>query len=327
MALINCPKCGEKVSDRAAKCIHCGSVLKITEASQQIKPNTENIQNTSGSIRTSQYGSSNLTTVQNSTAPDNDGNSSSLLNGNNMLKKSAGKKKAIIVAVTGIAIVIAIVLIILLNKDKDSDEDSKVAKNDIVTTETQENSSNNATLAYQVLKELYPMINEYMGKVSSAWEFSIYDGDDVRYLDTGISSFSRKTGLNKSEVEKAVNDIIEVIKSNSAENMQALMTDTLFISYIFPDASYCILIVYTIYNNNGFIDGTDKLFNDVKDYIKEIDDSDKHYNELKELYTTLLNYWEFAKSPSGSYANLSSNIQNYKNDIDTIISSLSFDLE
>ena len=30
MALINCPECGQQVSDKAAVCIHCGAPLKET---------------------------------------------------------------------------------------------------------------------------------------------------------------------------------------------------------------------------------------------------------------------------------------------------------
>ena len=39
MALINCPICGEKVSDRAAKCVHCGATLS---AKGNIENNTNN---------------------------------------------------------------------------------------------------------------------------------------------------------------------------------------------------------------------------------------------------------------------------------------------
>ena len=28
MALIFCPECGEQISEKAVKCIHCGTVLK-----------------------------------------------------------------------------------------------------------------------------------------------------------------------------------------------------------------------------------------------------------------------------------------------------------
>lgn len=42
MALIKCPECGKEISDKAQKCIHCGTTLAIA-----IKSNAENeIKNT-----------------------------------------------------------------------------------------------------------------------------------------------------------------------------------------------------------------------------------------------------------------------------------------
>lgn len=32
MALVQCPKCNESVSDRAQKCVHCGYVFRLKEA-------------------------------------------------------------------------------------------------------------------------------------------------------------------------------------------------------------------------------------------------------------------------------------------------------
>lgn len=30
MAMMECPNCGEQVSDKAKKCVHCGAVLRVS---------------------------------------------------------------------------------------------------------------------------------------------------------------------------------------------------------------------------------------------------------------------------------------------------------
>lgn len=42
MALIKCPECGGKISDKSDKCIHCGYPLKLMKKSKNRQPSNSN---------------------------------------------------------------------------------------------------------------------------------------------------------------------------------------------------------------------------------------------------------------------------------------------
>ena len=37
MALIKCPECGKKISDKSKKCIHCGTIIENPKISKSFK--------------------------------------------------------------------------------------------------------------------------------------------------------------------------------------------------------------------------------------------------------------------------------------------------
>ena len=309
MALINCPVCGGKISDKAVKCVHCGASLAETKASVLNENEKVIIQPKD----------------EKKSLSEQDNNESAKTVGD---KKS--KKKVVIAAVSLLLVAVAVVMVVLFMNDKPKKSEKSTDKSTENIVDQEDNKGNDlgeAKKAYSNLKQVYSVADSMIGYESKAWKFTIYDSDGIRDLEGGASKFSQEVGLNKTEVNKAVDELAEAIKNNSPAEMQSIMTNNILAKKIFDDASYAIYLVYIVFDNKGLITDADNLLEDVKATIKQLDSDNEYYSDLKGLYTAVENYWEFTKSPSGSYATLSTNIQNYQSEIDKYISSLSFDLE
>ena len=83
----------------------------------------------------------------------------------------------------------------------------------------------------------------------------------------------------------------------------------------------------TVFKNNGTYTKAEELLASAKESLKSVtnDYSDyTGYPTLKSYYSEVSSYLEFAKSPSGSFSQLKTTIDNYETKMRTYKSDLSF---
>ena len=111
MALINCPVCGDKVSDKAVKCIHCGSAI----VTNKMDNNTQSL-NQSGTLIGDNAITSQPTLI----------NSSDTQNAQEVIKKF--KKSVVIGIVVAFLVIVAAIVVGIFIHQKIEDNKKKKAE-------------------------------------------------------------------------------------------------------------------------------------------------------------------------------------------------------
>lgn len=148
---------------------------------------------------------------------------------------------------------------------------------------------------------------EIMDSIYGAWHFAIYKADDY-YGTNKIKEFASAASLTYSEVNSA-------------------MTSLGLSSSDIDDFNYAIYIVKQVYKNKGSYTEAKNLLASAKDSLKSVTSEYSDYTgypTLKSFYSEVSSYLEFAESPSGSFSQLKTTIDNYETNIRTYKNDLSF---
>lgn len=179
-----------------------------------------------------------------------------------------------------------------------------------------------ANEAYLNLCSAADLTISVMDSVYGAWRFGIYDADDST-SSTVLTNLAKETSLSKSELEAGVKSLAESFDVSESNLLSALVSESKDIS----NWQFCLYVVHEAYNANGVFDeirtNIDAANNALKTMTANYDDY-KHYPALKEFYSKISSYFEFAENPSGSFQQLANTINDYENSIRTYRSDLSF---
>lgn len=206
------------------------------------------------------------------------------------------KKKLKIIIPVIIAIVVVVIITIVVSNNQ----------NDISKKEV----FNNAQQAYKDLNIVVDDCSEIMSSVYNAWYYGIYGKKNSVY------EFSSEAQLDSSEVRK----VLEKLTGSSANYNQDQYIQQ-------SDFSELVNVTILVYTNNGKIPSIDTKLNSVKNTLKEMADkySDyEHYPKLKEYYSKASSYYTFIKLPTGSFNQLATTINDYKNNLRTYKEDLEF---
>ena len=99
---------------------------------------------------------------------------------------------------------------------------------------------------------------------------------------------------------------------------------------VLEDFNYTVAVAKEVCRIKGLYDEAEKNINDALTLIQKISEKNREYtkhNELSNYYSFVLAYYNFAKSPTGSFNQLSNTIDNYQTQIITQKNKLSIYFE
>ena len=171
-----------------------------------------------------------------------------------------------------------------------------------------------AQKAYEELNNASELCMEAIDTIYGAWYFAIYEAElgvsDYKNYD----GFEAKTGLTYNEIESAMKSI-------------GLSYDD---SFMLTEFSYAVKIAQICLTNKNIYKNIHTHIENAKAYLKEVTDEYSDYTAyptLKRYYSEITSYLEFIESPSGSFSQLKTTIDNYETNIRTYKNDLSFTLE
>lgn len=225
----------------------------------------------------------------------------------NQKKVLKARKKNVMII---IVILLLFIIIFAALKIKSHNSNVSIAENGKI-------SGDSLSLA----KEVYASLNKttsysasVISDVSAIWAWCIFDAEDEHYDDVSVN-VACETDLEISEVVQAY------------EDLYGEETDSIYKYLLLEDYQYAVPTVVRAYYNKGYYQTTEDELNSAKEKIQSLSGEESYYEDLKNYYTAVINFRDFAFSPTGNYQNLSTTVNDYISKIDTLESNLSFDLE
>jgi len=208
---------------------------------------------------------------------------------------------------------------------KEQAEADRIAAEKAAAEKRSQEAFDNAKIAYEALCEAAEITNSVMSSVYGAWYFGIYKAKDSTTA-TVLTNLAKEVRLTKSELSAGLTAVAKEFSMSESTILWAMVTTNKDISnYVF-----CLDVVDFAYKINGTYDEIQKNIDAANAVLKKMTaefDDYKHYPTLKEFYSKVLSYAEFAQSPTGSFQQLSPTKAEYENSIRTYRIDLSFVFE
>jgi len=161
-----------------------------------------------------------------------------------------------------------------------------------------------------------------MTDIYEAWRFGIHDADDST-VSTVIDDLSKHTSVSKNDLEAGVASFAKQFDSTEKTLLYAMVNG----SGDVQSWQWCLMVMEEAYKINGTYDNIRTNIEEANTALKtmttEYDDY-KHYPTLKEFYSKVSSYFDFAENPSGSFNQLVDTKNDYENSIRTYRSDLDF---
>ena len=174
--------------------------------------------------------------------------------------------------------------------------------------------------AYNNVNSAYQITEEIASDVYEAWRLGISEKSNIAmggcaYLAdrlhiskdevvTGVAyTMAKRSGLNWDELSKEEKKTY----SSNADSAFLRSGDSMF--------SWCVSVVVNAYIANGEVKKVQGYLTEAKEQIKELSDkySDyEYYPALKGYFTTTSSFFEFCQSPTGSFNQLQTTMEDYK---------------
>lgn len=175
--------------------------------------------------------------------------------------------------------------------------------------------------AYEKVSEVFSICDVMGSDIYEAWRLGIYEKNEI--IDGGCSYLAGELNLSVDEIrDGATYTIVELSgldwDSVTDGEKQEYENNVDFYFYFMEDElfSYCVQIVNNAYVVNGDVDKATELLEEAKTQMKEMSDkySDyEHYPALKGYYTTTNSLFDFCQNPTGSFEQLVTTIDDYRN--------------
>lgn len=181
--------------------------------------------------------------------------------------------------------------------------------------------------AYNKIDVAYEITEEFGSDIYEAWRLGIYEDDEI--LDDGVGYLASKLSLSEGDIIAGVSRVL----SDLGEETTSLTKSTantyfkLFKNQLF---SFCVMVVSSAYKANGKVARAQDALNSSKDLMKKMSEkySDyEHYPNLKEYYTTTKSFFAFCQDPTGSFEQVKTTINDYRNEARNYVSDLDYIFE
>lgn len=189
--------------------------------------------------------------------------------------------------------------------------------------------------AYESITVAYEITDQYGSDIYEAWRLGIYDDEEI--LDDGVAHLATELNLTEDEIIDGVAYTVAQIMGSDWESISdeekdeyRAMSDYAF--SIFEDDlfSFCVMAVSNAYIVNGEAEKAQTALEEAKAQMKELSEkySDyEHYPNLKGYYTTTSSFFDFCQDPEGSFEQVKTTINDYRNEARDYISDLDYIFE
>ncbi len=205
--------------------------------------------------------------------------------------------------------------------EEETNEKDKADESSVEVVDTTQTAKD----AYRYLNSAVESTDLIMTTVLNAWYFPI-NHDDTEYglkYSSGCYDFSKEVGIPSSgDVSEAMNDVL------AGTAYEALGEE--YYGMAFSESSYCVACAIKCLENAEIIGKLDEVLSETKAMIKEIMDNDpdaSYVDSLKQYYSEVKSYREFATNPTGSYLEAQSTVETYRSKLKSYKNDLSFELE
>ncbi len=186
--------------------------------------------------------------------------------------------------------------------------------------------------AYNNINTAYEITENFGSDIYEAWRLAIYEKDEV--LDGGTAYLSSELSLSEEELNDGVAYMtLEDEWENATEEQKSAARDSadLYFSLFEDDLfSYCVILVTNAYKANGKVSEAETVLEEAKEQMKTLSEkySDyEHYPNLKGYYTTTSSFFDFCENPTGSFEQIKTTINDYKNEARDYINDLDYIFE
>lgn len=182
-------------------------------------------------------------------------------------------------------------------------------------------TSNNTQVAfasaqktYNILVEAYEKIDVIGVDIYEAWRIGIYETPSLAKLESELS-------LSSEELNVAADSLAGYSDIGNS------------VFYWFDNVnkfSICVSLVNEAYVLNGTYEEIESLLNSAKVEMKTMSEqySDyEHYENLKKMYSIVDSYLQYCKEPTGSFEQVKTTLNDYRNDIRDLESDLGYIFE
>lgn len=191
-----------------------------------------------------------------------------------------------------------------------------------------------AQAAYNNIDDAYQIIEQFGSDIYEAWRLGIYDDDEddfsLKYLSKSLSlsETELKTGFAYAVDKDKWDNMDDKEKKEAIDSAEAMFT----IYTILGDNAFsaCVEAVTCAYEVSGKTAEVQELLDEAKGQMKEMSDkySDyEHYPSLKGYYTAANAFFNFCKNPTGSFEQVKTTINDYRNEARGYISDLDYIFE
>lgn len=171
---------------------------------------------------------------------------------------------------------------------------------------------NNSKLAFSKLNDSASILSRAMSDIYDAWKWGIYDWNDSESASTNAENLQKEVSIN--------------LDLGAGEDSSARY---LVVRAIFYESDWqgCVDLVVDSYEASGLYQEVETLLSEAQAALKTVSESNadyQYYPTLKQYYSKLQAMFEFVKSPTGSFEQLKTTMNDYANDIRTYQGDLSF---
>ena len=181
--------------------------------------------------------------------------------------------------------------------------------------------------AYDKVDVAYEITDNFGSDIYEAWRLGIYDDDEILY--DGVGHLASELSLSESEIIAGV----ALVFTDEGEEPETLTKSTanLYFKYMEDNLfTFCVMVVSSAYEANGKVDEVQAALDSAKDLMKTMSEkySDyEHHPKLKEYYTTTKSFFAFCQNPDGSFEQVKTTINDYRNDARDCVSDLEYIFE
>lgn len=192
-----------------------------------------------------------------------------------------------------------------------------------------------ANEAYDYITTAYTITDQFASDIYEAWRLGIYEDDAL--TSRGVAFLAEELNLSSDELIEGIVYIMlggtdeDYENATEEEKAEYRDWDELYFS-LNEDSlfSACIWAVTGAYAANGKTEEAQVALDAAKQIMREMSEkySDyEHYPSLKEYYTTTSSFFNFCKDPTGSFEQVKTTVNDYRNEARDYISDLDYIFE
>ena len=192
-------------------------------------------------------------------------------------------------------------------------------------------------MAYENITKAYKITEQYGDDIYDAWYIGIFNTEDL--YDQGGTYLASELNLTEEELAQGVSYALiqafgmnwdETDQATKEEYMEASGIHFLTVGLMADIKTFCVECVNGAYEVTGKNDEALLALEEAKTLMKQLSEEYadyEHYPNLKGYYTATSSFFNFCVNPTGSFDQLRTTINDYRNEARDYISDLDYIFE